>query len=594
MEELSRESRQQVEKESTSNISEGEETLLSELSKDDLFKLYKNLIGRNEFGKAEEKILEVKSHLEEILEAERAKALEKFIEEGNVTEDFSYREDTFLHEIQDIFRQYKNQKKEHFRHIRLEEEVNLRAKKEILEKLKALSEEEDGPDMFMRFRELQDEWRKSGRVPYKQAEELRETYHALSDIIYDKRSIYFELKDLDRKKNLEKKTYICEKIEQLADLEDITNLKNQFYTLRDEYRSTGPVPMEEKQSFQERFIKACDAVLEKIREKDGIYREKLENNLKTKNQILDQLREMVQLNLTDPAAWKRESDKGMELQNTWKSVGPIPRNVAETVNKEFWRLFKDFFRRKHEFFKELDKQRSGNLDIKNELCERAEALQDSTDWEKAASELKQMQQEWYKTGPVPGKYSKKLNDRFKASCNRFFDRRRNRHQVREEEQKKNREEKQTIIKEIEVLIAGENQSPEAILSLAEKWLGVGESLFAERAKELEKYLELLESFFKKFDNTDKEKTAQNLYKQLRENVLKADTVGNQYLERHERTLRKKADKLEEAISLLKNNIEFLSRSSGAEKLRKEYEQKIMRSEEELKGIRAEIKAIRRI
>ena len=81
----------------------------------------------------------------------------------------------------------------------------------------------------------------------------------------------------------------------------------------------------------------------------------------------------------------------------------------------------NFFKRKAEFFKSIKESMAGNLEKKKALCEKAEALKESTDWKATADILSKLQKEWKTIGPVPKKYSDAVWKRFIAACDYFFE-----------------------------------------------------------------------------------------------------------------------------------------------------------------------------
>src|SRR5690606_15308688 len=140
---------------------------------------------------------------------------------------------------------------------------NLRIKQELLEKLRELVDAQDMNNQFEQFKELQKEWKAIGPVPGPQAKALWANYHALVDRFYDNQSIYFELKELDRRRNLEAKLELCERAEKLADVEIIKDAIRELNELHHEFKHIGPVPAEEKETVWQRFKAASDAVYAK-------------------------------------------------------------------------------------------------------------------------------------------------------------------------------------------------------------------------------------------------------------------------------------------------------------------------------------------
>ena len=60
--------------------------------------------------------------------------------------------------------------------------------------------------------------------------------------------MYFELKELDRRKNLSLKQEIVAKVEQLLAHPNVQTAFNEMRKLQDEFRHIGPVPKEDHES----------------------------------------------------------------------------------------------------------------------------------------------------------------------------------------------------------------------------------------------------------------------------------------------------------------------------------------------------------
>ena len=120
------------------------------------------------------------------------------------------------------------------------------------------------------------------------------------------------------------------------------------------------------------------------------------------------------------------------LQAEWKEIGPVPARASAAL----WRAFREpcdrFFARRKEHFARLDGERREHAARKTALCEQAEALADSTDWEATATAIKQLQAEWKQTGAPPRVQSEELWQRFRSACDRFFDRRSRREELARE------------------------------------------------------------------------------------------------------------------------------------------------------------------
>jgi hypothetical protein len=112
-----------------------------------------------------------------------------------------------------------------------------------------------------------------------------------------------------------------------------------------------------------------------------------------------------------------------EIQERWKLAAEAPRAQAQTLWHRYRQAADPLQAKAREFFAHRAEERQGNLEKKLALCERAEALADSTDWIKTADELKKLQLEWQAIGPVPRPDTRVVWKRFREACDKFFSRR---------------------------------------------------------------------------------------------------------------------------------------------------------------------------
>ena len=119
--------------------------------------------------------------------------------------------------------------------------------------------------------------------------------------------------------------------------------------------------------------------------------------------------------------WENKTQEIIALQAKWKTIGYAPQKMNVKIFERFSDACDEFFKRKAEFFKSIKESMAGNLEKKKALCEKAEALKESTDWKATADILSKLQKEWKTIGPVPKKYSDAVWKRFIAACDYFFE-----------------------------------------------------------------------------------------------------------------------------------------------------------------------------
>src|SRR5690606_23403647 len=104
--------------------------------------------------------------------------------------------------------------------------------------------------------------------------------------------------------------------------------------------------------------------------------------------------------LADSSDWVRTASEIQALQAEWKTIGPVSRGHERAIWERFRAACDRFFTRRQEDLKRRKEEWAGNLARKEALCEKAETLAESTEWESAAAQLKQLQAEWKTIGPV--------------------------------------------------------------------------------------------------------------------------------------------------------------------------------------------------
>lgn len=566
----------------------------SAFTKNQFVEHIKELVKEGNQRKLDHAVREIKPLFDELKEKDRTAALNRFILDGGVVDDFDYRADEPTQQFDLVIKQIRERKAQHVRNQEDMRNENLRKKTSLLEQIRELIDSADpSTQQFNAFKELQKEWKSIGAVPVAQNKTLWANYHALVDRFYDNQNIYFELKELDRKKNLESKIELCAKAEKLKDVEKIKDAIKDLNELHHEFKHIGPVPMEEKENVWQRFKTASDAVYAKRDEFLKNLHQELGVNLEQKLKLADEVAEYSSFQSDRIKEWNQKTKEVLELQKKWDAVGGLPRAKSKDVNKKFWSGFKTFFNNKSVFFKKLDEERSANLKQKNELVQRAIQLKESAEWDKAANELKKLQLQWKEIGPVPEKFREKVYQEFKEACDFFFDQKRSQHGKQEQEQVENLKAKEAVCAEIEKHIASGTATQPLLKELEAKFNQIGFVPKKDMAGIRKRYHEAAQKFTGSIQGiTEDEKNQLLLENELAD--LKGDPNAGQKLFQKEQAIRKKITKVENDISTLRNNLEFFGRSKNADKYKEEFNLKIKEADEELKQLKQQLKLLRTV
>lgn len=565
----------------------------SNYTKSQFASLVKELSKETNFKKIDHVLKEIKPLCDEIREREKQTALERFIAEGGEPDDFDYKGDDLDNTLDAHLKLIRDRRAQFFRQQEEQKNDNLTKKQELVEKLRVLVDSPDNTNQFEAFKELQKEWRSIGPVPGTHAKTLWASYHALVDRFYDNQSIYFELKELDRKKNLEAKIDLCIRAEKLAEVDIIKDAIRELNELHQEFKHVGPVPAEEKEVVWQRFKAASDAVYARRDAYLQTLQHELQQNLELKIKHGEEAQAYATFQSDRIKEWNEKTKEILELQKKWEGVGGLPRAKAKDVNKKFWSAFKSFFNNKNAFFKKLDEEREQNLQMKNDLVRQALELRDSQDWDKTANDLKSLQQKWKDVGPVPEKFREKVFKEFKDACDYFFAQKRGQMGKVEQEQIDNLNLKTAICEELEKHAAEGTASVDLLRDLQDRYNTVGFVPRKDITAMKTRYHEAVDKFVASIPElSDDERSRVMLENQLSD--LRKDPMGDRKIYQKEQAIRKKITKAENDIALWKNNLEFFGRSQNADKVRDEFNEKIKAATEHLKELKQQLKLLRTV
>ncbi|AZQ61779.1 DUF349 domain-containing protein [Flammeovirga pectinis] len=558
----------------------------SGLSKTELLKEIQKLVGNTDVVKAERISKKIKESFDPIRIAEESAAKEQFKADNGDVEGFEYT-DSEVKDFYEAFRTIRTDRRQHFEQMQKMRDDNLKKKRSIIAQVKELIENTDDMGVMTKVKELQKEWKATGAVPQQFAEEIYKTYGALLDRFYDQMSIEFELKELDRQHNLKAKRSLIERAEKLIEMENITEAVQHLNALHEEFRSIGPVPKEEKDNIWNSFKEISDKIYDIKRKHAEEFKIVLDANMKLKQALCLKVEPFSSFNTDRIKEWNEETKKLLAVQKEWETVGPVPREVANGINKQFWANFKQFFANKNKFFEVLEAERAINLEKKNALVKKAEEHKESTDWNGSSDALISLQKQWKSIGPVPEKFRDSVYAEFKAACDAFFDRKRNKRNEDNKEFLENLKKKEEICLEISKLTADKTAFDQAIIE--EKSSAFFEIGFVPRKEKdaiVDKFVAAIEAFVETATDLDEKGKLQALAA-----VFNHIPGGGNRFRNQEQNIRTKVKNLEDDIALWQNNLAFFANSKTANKLLEEYNVKIDDAKVEVVKLKDQLKVI---
>ena len=515
-----------------------------------------------------------------------------FLEGGGKIEDYRQWVDPDDSRVKHLLEKYKEKKTDYNKIHEAEKYDNLKKKYDIIDKIKDLvNREESINKTFHDFRSLQNEWHSIGVVPQNSLKDLWENYHHYVEIFYDYIKINKELRDLDLKKNLESKVTLCEKAEELL-LEP--NPVNAFRSLQDfhnQWREIGPVPQESKNEIWERFKEATSQINKRHHEYFEKQKDDQKKNLDAKIALCEEVDTINLLEIKNFKEFDERADKVVELQKMWRTIGFAPKKQNNKVYQRFREACDVFFEKKRGFYADNKEIQLNNLQLKNELCVQAEALQESTDWKATSDALIKLQKEWKEIGPVPRKQSERCWKRFRKACDHFFNKKTEFFAALDTSYEDNLKEKLGIIEELEKFEPGIDVQAafERLKELQRKWTEIGFVPFNLKDEITNKYRIAINKEFDKLKIGDDDKSILK-YKTKLDN-LKANPKASRKVRNERDKFFTKIKQLEGDIVLWENNIGFFAKSTNADTMIREVEDKIENAKKLIKTLEEKVKII---
>ncbi|TFH34162.1 MAG: DUF349 domain-containing protein [Bacteroidia bacterium] len=347
-------------------------------SKGELVETLELLIENRPLTEIRDDVEKIKSIFYKKHKADNEKLRLIFVEEGGVIEDFKAPDDQLEVKMRTLLSNYRGRRTEYSRQMDVEKQDNLSRKYAIIDKIKDLvNREESINKTFQEFRDLQNEWHETGLVPQSAVKNLWETYNHHVELFYDYIKINQELRDLDFKKNLEKKFRLCEKAEELLFEPNPINTFRRLQELHQQWRETGPVPRESRNEVWERFREATSKINKRHHEYFEGQKDEQQKNLDAKTALCEKIDEINGNAIASFKEWETSAKEVIELQKVWRTLGFAPKKYNTAIYQRFREACDLFFQNKRNFYSENKGVQMENLQKKTELCIAAEAIQDS-------------------------------------------------------------------------------------------------------------------------------------------------------------------------------------------------------------------------
>ena len=546
-------------------------------SKQELLELFARMLEEQPVQTLRRDVEALKVAFYKLRRAEVEAARRAFVEAGGKEEEFTPAVDGSEARLKDLIREYRTRRDAFLANLEQEKEENLKVKLGIIEELKALvNSDETLNHTFTRFRELQQRWKETGPVPQQQVKDLWETYNLHVENFYNFIKINKELRDLDLKKNYEQKVALCEQAEALVLEPSIVEAFHKLQKLHDEWRETGPVANEYKEALWERFKEASSRINKQHQEHFEALKAEQVHNLELKEGLCVAAEELVAQPLTTLKEWNRANDRLLEIQKTWKTIGFAPKKDNNRIYERFRAACDRFFESKRQFFAGVKSEMEHNLQLKNEICAQAEALQNSEEWKKTTDDA------------VSRRHSDAVWKRFRAACDHFFERKAAHFAGVDGEHEENLRRKLALLDEMaaaDVKAGGY----EVIKDFQRRWGEIGFVPIKQKDAIQKRYKAAVDALFDALRGSERDRSMNR----FREKVSSLKGAGDRRLRSERERLYNKVRLMEQDIALLENNIGFFTKSKNADALVAEVKAKIERAKAEMAATIEKVRLIDR-
>ena len=279
---------------------------------------------------------------------------------------------------------------------------NLETKTKLCEAAEKLADEEDVISAFHQLQELHQQYRETGPVAKELREQIWTRFKAAATVINKRHQQHFEDLRSKEEENLTLKTALCEKVEEISKLENKTasdweKRSKEIIDIQNQWKTIGFAPQKMNVKIFERFRAACDDFFGRKSEFFKEMKQAYAANIEKKKALVEKAQA-----LADSTDWKVTSDKLINLQKEWKTIGVVPKKIGDQLWHDFLNACNKFFEARNAANAGARNEERENLEKKRSIIEQIKAL--VADAANATREKVQaLTDEYNKVGHVPYK-----------------------------------------------------------------------------------------------------------------------------------------------------------------------------------------------
>ena len=291
-----------------------------------------------------------------------------------------------------------------------------------------------------------------------------------------RRAVYFQNLEKEKQANLDKKQEVIEELKNLLETtEDLNRTFPEFRALQTKWREIGPVPQTSVKDIYETYQHYVEKFYDYVKINNELRDLDFKKNLEAKTVLCERAEALEKSpNVVEAFAQLQK------LHEEWKEYGPVAKEFREEIWDRFRAATSRINKMHQAYFESLKVQQKENLIAKTALCEKAEGLadkdiKDSNGWNAVTKEFEEIQKEWRKIGFASKKDNQKIYDRFRAACDKFYNRKREFYAEFKEQMNGNREEQGARCEQDEDVMDSTDwkKTSDYLISLQKQWKEVG-------------------------------------------------------------------------------------------------------------------------
>ena len=296
---------------------------------------------------------------------------------------------------------------------------NLEIKTHLCEAAEKLAEETDVISAFHQLQKLHQEYRETGPVSKELREEIWSRFKAASTAVNKRHQQHFEELRNREEENLNKKTVLCEKVEEIAKADaksanDWEKFTKEIIAIQTEWKTIGFAPQKMNVKIFERFRAACDMFFTRKAEYFKVLKQQYAENLEKKKALVEKAKA-----LQDSTEWKSVSDKMIALQKEWKTIGMVPKKMGDQLWSEFLDACNHFFEARNAANAGTRNEEQANLEKKRNVIEQLKQLIENAG-DNLQEQVRKLSDEYNAIGHVPFKDKDKIYKEYHEVLDKIY------------------------------------------------------------------------------------------------------------------------------------------------------------------------------